>query len=473
MAAPSFLIDNIPANPNNNHLKLHSQTSFKSKSKRSDQSIHNISQDNVILTNDHHNHQPHYHHHKSSSTSTLPDDQNIKKPPIVKHKQHQPHSITTKDLDKTPPTVHPEKINLTTLLISKPVTASNYKQRLSPKHSNSNPLSPKVSPYTKVNENKNMLHKLGDVSPNDFISKNLFSQFLTKADVLNFINPKSMEKLDSAEEKVNQIKHNSSTSAKKDNLTSHRGSVSSYLNQYKERELYNELNDQYYKRKLDFKEDYDNSNQITDYRTKININNVLFDINPNIQPKKKTEFRELGQNFDIISDKVHKLTLFDGFGRASNNVQANIANSKMNYKPEKTENDIPIKQPVSGFLTKGINVSSSTQNVNYKKEICGGADLQAISLSGLSVITEDKSKNVANKSQMMNTILDLKNTVHEKELEILDLKNIKLKYDMENQTLLHQMKDIIVENKKLEEVIDKMKQTHTNQEKEIDYLQVA
>ena len=453
-------------------MKIQSQTAFKSKNKRNDKSNHNISQDNIILTDEHHEYHPH--HKYSSSITTLQDHQNLKKPPVVKLKHPHQNSISTKDLDKTPTTFRPEKVNFTPLLISKSTTATNYEEHLSPKHPNSNPLSPKISPYTKVNENKNILHKLGDISPNDSINKNLFSQFLKKTDVSNFINPnfKSTEKLDLIEKQFNQIKNNSNTSSKKGNSTSHRGPVSNYSTHLNQRELWsNELSDHNYRHKLDFKEDSDNSNQNSNYRSKMNNNNgsyVLYDVNVNIQPKDGAEFRESGQEFDIIADRVHKSTSYEGFGKASKNIPVNFSNSKMNYKPEKAENEISIRKSVPEFSTKSINASSSTQNINNKKDI----GLQSISSSTLLIKTDDKLKNATDKSQMMHTILDLKNKVHEKELEILELKNSKLKYDMENQTLLHQMKDTMGENKKCEELIDKMKQTHINQEKEIENLKV-
>lgn len=72
-----------------------------------------------------------------------------------------------------------------------------------------------------------------------------------------------------------------------------------------------------------------------------------------------------------------------------------------------------------------------------------------------------------------NLIIELKNRIHAKELEIIDLKNSRLQNDMENQNLLLQIKDQLTDNKRNEELIEKLRQQCAMQEKEIDILRVS
>jgi hypothetical protein len=71
-----------------------------------------------------------------------------------------------------------------------------------------------------------------------------------------------------------------------------------------------------------------------------------------------------------------------------------------------------------------------------------------------------------------NLIIELKNKIHSKELEIIELKNSRLQNDMENQNLLLQIKDQLTDNKRNEELIEKLRQQITLQDKEIDILRV-
>ena len=460
---PISFSNNISPRMTNHYSKIHSHTSRKSKNKRSITSIQNITQNNTLLIDN-------QDHNKSTLTHGFQDHQNLKKPPVVKQslrsnqtQNYQQHSFSNRDLDKTSITFEPEKINANALITSKNVNITNNKEHLSPRTVNSsNSLSPKVSTYSKINENKNMVDKLRETCPNDSFNKNFFSQFLTKADFFNFMNPGSFEKLELDDKQLNQIKTKSKTisNLNTENSTFQRGIESNNFQNNKKKGFDNELNIKNYQKKLDS----NNHNQFTNLKSKINNNNgnfVLLDIDQKTQLKAQS--REPGQQ--------KKQSLNDNFVKASKDNLGNLLNSKINHKHEKVENDPLTKPSVPEFLNKTIT-SSSTQNLKPKNEFYNFSGVSIIPSVVLSTQTEDKLKNAADKNQMMNTILDLKNRVHEKGLEILELKNSKLKYDMENQALLHQMKDIMVNNKNLEEAIDKMKRIHINQEKDIEYLKV-
>ena len=72
----------------------------------------------------------------------------------------------------------------------------------------------------------------------------------------------------------------------------------------------------------------------------------------------------------------------------------------------------------------------------------------------------------ADQDKVMNIVLELKNQCHEKDVEIIELKNYKIKYEMENQNLLIQIKNMILENYKNQETMDELKIQLNGKEKQ-------
>jgi len=76
------------------------------------------------------------------------------------------------------------------------------------------------------------------------------------------------------------------------------------------------------------------------------------------------------------------------------------------------------------------------------------------------------------KNKVLQYILDLKNKIQARELEILELKNNKSKWELEQQNQLIQIKELISENKRNEGNIEKLRHQVECQENEIEFLKV-
>jgi len=83
---------------------------------------------------------------------------------------------------------------------------------------------------------------------------------------------------------------------------------------------------------------------------------------------------------------------------------------------------------------------------------------------------KEKNKGNNEKSQLMKTILELKNQIHERDLEILELRNTKVSNEIENKELQNQMSETLKQNKRNEDNLGKLQHQIECQEKEIEFL---
>ena len=96
-----------------------------------------------------------------------------------------------------------------------------------------------------------------------------------------------------------------------------------------------------------------------------------------------------------------------------------------------------------------------------------------------SVIIEDpeaaikaKKKSKQDKSKMMKILVELKNQIHERDLEILELRNQKVTGEIENKELKTQLNDLLRINKNTEDNLGKLHHQLECQENEIEFLKV-
>ena len=161
--------------------------------------------------------------------------------------------------------------------------------------------------------------------------------------------------------------------------------------------------------------------------------------------------------------------------------------SRVSHKPMRSSSEKRIIERYSVNPANGENKSFFKEKEEgrtgdrYGKERESSSGVRASSKDSLrdyetapprQTHADKKISEITEKNELLNIIMELKNKIHSKELEILELKNSRVKNDMENQNLLLQIKDMISEGKRSEDCIEKLKQQIANQEKEIEALKV-
>ena len=182
-------------------------------------------------------------------------------------------------------------------------------------------------------------------------------------------------------------------------------------------------------------------------------------INPNKLTKEQLTNIQFNNNIKYLEQSLRKKLDFsresiqpDGLNRTTNYIDRS-GNLQL-YDPQSPDRDL---------VTQSLNMTTTNNNANNKGLLTLNNFNNYVSNPIESNLTPQNL--CLDHDKVMNIILDLKNKVHEKDKEIIELKNHKIKYEMENQNLLIQIKNMIIENHK-QETIDETKIQLVGKEKE-------
>ena len=180
---------------------------------------------------------------------------------------------------------------------------------------------------------------------------------------------------------------------------------------------------------------------------KMNPNKLTKEQLTNIQFNNNIKYLEqsLKKNLDFSRESIQP----DGLNRTINYIDR-TGNHPLHDQQSTDRNIITQSLNMTTTNNKGLlNLSSLNNHVSHPVE--GNLTPQNL------CVDQDK---------VMNVVLELKNKCHEKDMEIIELKNYKIKYEMENQNLLIQIKNMILENYKNQETMDELKIQLNGKEKQ-------
>jgi len=138
--------------------------------------------------------------------------------------------------------------------------------------------------------------------------------------------------------------------------------------------------------------------------------------------------------------------------------------------PEQNRLSVPITKEKARFHDVPTNRGSYRSHEHSKSFTIEEGDLDNFDIKAVN--SKEKIKGNSERSQLMKTILDLKNQIHERDLEILELRNMKVSNEIENKELQAQANEALKQSKHNEDNIRKFQHQVECQEKEIEFLKV-
>ena len=148
-----------------------------------------------------------------------------------------------------------------------------------------------------------------------------------------------------------------------------------------------------------------------------------------------------------------------------------IHGSKSEYDQLLNEFIIKRKRASHGSLLN--SVVSQDENYDHSRSFMGDEGVLEIIelLRGEKAGGRSRDDN-EDRSQLLKMIMDLKNQVHEKDLEILEMKNKRVSEEIENRGLQMQVSEALKMKKKNEDGAEKLQHQVECQEREIEFLKV-
>lgn len=198
--------------------------------------------------------------------------------------------------------------------------------------------------------------------------------------------------------------------------------------------------------------------------------------------KRKLEFDE--DKIESISNRVSEFLEKKAVKSASANINkqkfdlANVLNNT-NHMPQpkpffKSESPIPFASTQTAYLSTEASMGSrSGYNSAQRYDSNTVRTLNSTNhLSGRSQEDDRLVLDLNDKNKVMSYILDLKNKIQAKDIELLELRNGRSKNDIDFQNQALHIRELISENKRHEGNIEKLKHQIECQENEIEFLKV-
>ena len=148
-----------------------------------------------------------------------------------------------------------------------------------------------------------------------------------------------------------------------------------------------------------------------------------------------------------------------------------IHSSKPEYDHFLNEFIIKRKRVSQGSLLN--SVLSPDENYDHSRSFMGDEGVLEIIelLRGEKAGGRSRDDN-EDRAQLLKMVMDLKNQVHERDLEILEMKNKRVSEEIENKGLQMQVSEALKMRKKNEDGVEKLQHQVECQEREIEFLKV-